>query len=311
MEVTSERRAEIVANVRAMGAGSGGFVKELASAVGIRWNSAGVQRKLGELQHRIADLIESAPAKPSEDAHELAERLRKSNELTIYGDIVYALDLPKTYDNLNYAKSLLADRIERIGMPRINEDAQELAKTVIAAIDDARVNSWSICDALAHRLGMSTDETESQVARELAIRIERIGATKPDDDAISFCKRVEQAVDEHDEVELFGVLYLPAEKAIELPVDADGVPCRIGDAVVTTADDRDEHTVVGFIRRNVVCESPRSGGGFTLVQLMANELTHRKPRTLEDIAGDLLGAGIDEIEDLVHEAYEMGRKGAL
>ena len=73
-----------------------------------------------------------------------------------------------------------------------------------------------------------------------------------------------------------------AERYMELPVDADGVPIRIGDTV-TANDWRYTREVVGFA---VVCKDEE---GYR-VWHEPHELTHVKPRTLEDVLTDFAEA---------------------
>lgn len=64
-------------------------------------------------------------------------------------------------------------------------------------------------------------------------------AYKGDDERYQFCRRVEVAANDRDDVTLFGVDY------IALPVDADGVPIHVGD-VMEWRYDNGEFEVIGI-----------------------------------------------------------------
>lgn len=89
-----------------------------------------------------------------------------------------------------------------------------------------------------------------------------------------FCERVEKAAKARDELEVFGTAYMP------LPLDADGVPIRVGDVMV------DYKTP-----RNVVAVAPDSFmmDGYETDSFyrpgLAKNHRHVK-RTLEDVLSD-------------------------
>lgn len=69
-----------------------------------------------------------------------------------------------------------------------------------------------------------------------------------------------------------------AERYMELPVDADGVPCKIGDKL--QAVDDDEYTVDGYLMlEGMLCAYDNGDGGWFRTRFYH----HAKPRTLEDV----------------------------
>ena len=98
-------------------------------------------------------------------------------------------------------------------------------------------------------------------------------------EAEAFCKRVEEAVRNNDELDVFGVAYMP------LPVDADGVPVRIGDVMEFAYDppqDQPIFEVSGFGAKGALFYVPK-GEIRARKTTTASVVRHVKPRTLEDV----------------------------
>lgn len=77
-----------------------------------------------------------------------------------------------------------------------------------------------------------------------------------------------------------------AERYMELPVDADGVPLRYEDEVVSTEDILRIHmNVVGYSLAGVECMTKATK---RIETIRASWLRHVKPRTIEDVLRDLL-----------------------
>ena len=88
------------------------------------------------------------------------------------------------------------------------------------------------------------------------------------------------------------------ERFMELPVDADGVPIRVGDTVEWLVKNGDYEVVaVG----ELVALKLGEDGSFTIA---ADALRHVKPRTLEDVLRDLEGmrGNYADYEDVVCRA---------
>ena len=81
-----------------------------------------------------------------------------------------------------------------------------------------------------------------------------------------------------------------AERYMELPVDADGVPIRVGDAIEYSNGERD---VVRFITANGSVPTFNERGW------VASKCRHVKPRTVEDVLRELADvARLDRAHDL-------------
>lgn len=101
--------------------------------------------------------------------------------------------------------------------------------------------------------------------------------------------------------------YVDMTRYVELPLDADGVPIRPNDEMYG-ADGRCVGAVKMVLRE----------GGWNLYdynvgcKYAASELSHKKPRTLEDALRDARDAVDDEdafrVGELIREAYELGRR---
>lgn len=90
----------------------------------------------------------------------------------------------------------------------------------------------------------------------------------------AFCRRVEEAARNNDELDVFGVAYMP------LPTDADGVPIRPGDKLIAYNERFDVEGIGDgiVIYRN---EDDELGELFNPAATV-----HVKPRTLEDVLAD-------------------------
>lgn len=97
------------------------------------------------------------------------------------------------------------------------------------------------------------------------------------------------------------------------PLDADGIYINFNDIVYYNNEDT-ELKVIGFkfIKDNefrvIVCYGQNKNGYFDgLCEYPSNKLSHKKPRTLDDIINDMKKASYEERITLAREAYEMGR----
>ena len=120
----------------------------------------------------------------------------------------------------------------------------------------------------------------------------------------AFCKRVEEAARNNDELDVFGVAYMP------LPVDADGVPVRIGDVMEFAYDppqDQPIFEVSGFGAKGALFYVPR-GEIRARKATTASIVRHAKQRTLEDALEELEGLRgyrNSTYEDVVTRAAEL------
>lgn len=99
-----------------------------------------------------------------------------------------------------------------------------------------------------------------------------------------------------------------AEKYMELPVDADGVPIHVGDEVKCRFDKKTRH--VAYVGKYGFLEEPSK-------YFNATFFDHVKPRTIEDVLRDLVdGIGsvefdaltaIGEAADEIRELMEVDR----
>lgn len=89
----------------------------------------------------------------------------------------------------------------------------------------------------------------------------------------AFCRRVEEAARNNDELDVFGVVYTP------LPTDADGVPIRVGDAITLPNGRRDDVRFITIRKHDTV---------FNERGWVPSQCTHSKPRTLEDVLTDVV-----------------------
>ena len=113
----------------------------------------------------------------------------------------------------------------------------------------------------------------------------------------AFCKRVEEAARNNDELDVFGVAYIP------LPVDADGVPIRVGDRVKDTCVVGHEWDVLAVTRDYWV--SPDGS------KHKPGQFVHAKTRTLEDVLEEYYDKrGWDEADNCALNADELTAKYA-
>ena len=75
------------------------------------------------------------------------------------------------------------------------------------------------------------------------------------------------------------------EKYMPLPLDADGVPIHIGDEMVQNDKRIGRVTAVGFHAEPRVWVLPH--GCYVSIVYMARGIVHYKPRTVEDVLGDV------------------------
>ena len=76
-----------------------------------------------------------------------------------------------------------------------------------------------------------------------------------------------------------------AERYMELPVDADGVPVRVGD---TMRDEFPDHEMVTFVVHGYTCELPNGRGRMMPADedgtgFYAHQLRHHTPPTVESV----------------------------
>lgn len=107
----------------------------------------------------------------------------------------------------------------------------------------------------------------------LAFELTKI-AYKGDDERYQFCRRVEVAANDRDDVTLFGVDYTP------LPVDADGVPIHIGDVMENIVCPPVHREVTGV---GVECFYGWDDGNGRYSQFGANCYRHHHAPTVEDV----------------------------
>ena len=96
------------------------------------------------------------------------------------------------------------------------------------------------------------------------------------------------------------------ERFMELPVDADGVPIRVGDTVEWLVKNGDYEVVaVG----ELVALKLGEDGSFTIA---ADALRHVKPRTLEDALADMANNIAMQVDGKIHywKASDFGDEAA-
>lgn len=86
-----------------------------------------------------------------------------------------------------------------------------------------------------------------------------------------------------------------AERYMELPVDADGVPIRVGETCYDT--DTGEQFEVSSVEWNNVCWSAWSKPETRHIYI---NITHEKPRTVEDV-----------LREFAYKAVRIGMKGGV
>ena len=96
----------------------------------------------------------------------------------------------------------------------------------------------------------------------------------------AFCKRVEEAARNNDELDVFGVAYMP------LPVDADGVPIRVGDKMEYCGLTFDAFSVAEDV---VFSKCDFKNGRYTVDVYDHSDVRHVKPCTLEDVLREFAG----------------------
>ena len=285
-------REEIAERLREIHTDTGGFVKAIAKAIGTAWvNDAGMQGRLYDIKHRLADLIEGAPVKPSEDARELSKELRDNLERDASRSILLTSNPPKRpFSPYVAVENYLdfANRIERIGAPvESNANVRELAEKV------RKIYSGNCRDAIKE-LGLKCSDYSycmtclKGASNKIADEIEHIAA--PD-----------------------------MSRYVELPVDKDGLPIRPGDTLYNTLGDQQTVFSIDFFENTrVPCINVLTVNKHGIVEETdVDYFTHVKPRTLEDVLYDvdLMTDEEDErdreqFREFVREAYELGHKEA-
>ena len=283
-------RAEVVHRLRHYGdLPNGNIFDKLVYIIGLGpRNGYDAPVMLTDFTNRLADLIESAPVEPSEDARELSKELRDNLERDASRSILLTSNPPKRpfapYVAVeNYLD--FADRIERIAAPvKQNEDARELA-------DAVRELKAMSCRRRALALGTSCGEHEHCAdCRDrridlLADKIERIAA--PD-----------------------------MSRYVELPTDKDGEPIRIGDTIYSKDGEEWQVTSLRLGEDyNVACKWVSGKRRLCNRTVKSKWMTHAKPRTLEDVIADVDLMTEEESEptreqfrEFVREAHEIGKK---
>ena len=121
-------------------------------------------------------------------------------------------------------------------------------------------------------------------------------AYKGDDERYQFCRRVEVAANDRDDVTLFGVDYTP------LPVDADGVPIHVGDVM-------DEQLPFGGYAAPApvdTMELSRGAGGYWWMVRLDSEsgafinpklLRHHHAPTVEDVLEEFVARWMETHHD--------------
>ena len=106
-----------------------------------------------------------------------------------------------------------------------------------------------------------------------------------------------------------------AAKLVEPPLDRDGVPCMIGDDVWRRDCDGWHGIVVQGVGEKLVYWHDVDDGKINAC--LADDLTHAKPRTLDDVVHemDLMTDGDPErvreqFRELVREAFGLGEEAA-
>lgn len=174
--------------------------------------------------------------------------------------------------------------------------------STIKAVDNLREWANDRLDGYAHADAVRlADEIEAEAAEMKA-----------------FCERVEKAAKAREELEVFGTAYMP------LPLDADGVPIRVGD-VLKPPSDCDDYMplqVTRLIYDGYEGEWFFDGEAGGFVGLVGKYMdvagwTHVKPRTLEEVlislaedaAVNVDGVGqkwrVDEVEPYAAEIREL------
>lgn len=109
--------------------------------------------------------------------------------------------------------------------------------------------------------------------------------------AREFCIRLAEAIEEEQSV----------NASNPMPLDADGQPCFLGDAVWSKGR---KHLVVAVSRKGKACirdwETRDSGEGAVWVK--ANQVTHRKPDTFESVVTEML-ADFDSHDTIELDGY--------
>jgi hypothetical protein len=108
-------------------------------------------------------------------------------------------------------------------------------------------------------------------------------AYKGDDERYQFCRRVELAANDRNDVTLFGVDYTP------LPVDVDGKFIHIGDDVGVIGYDNGTVASVDIRDNGKAFIGVRPYGWDTPTVYSSEWITHRDAPTVEDVLREFLG----------------------
>lgn len=113
------------------------------------------------------------------------------------------------------------------------------------------------------------EETVEAIADEIEAEAEEMQA---------FCERVEKAAIARKELEVFGTAYMP------LPLDAEGVPVRVGDKLEYCGLTFDAFSVAEDV---VFRERDFKDGRYIVEAYDYSDVRHVKSRTLEDVLLEL------------------------
>gem|GEM_PF-2763935 len=176
-------------------------------------------------------------------------------------------------------------------------DEARRASSIQEAVTDARMV-----------LGIGASATYTEDLANVFMEVAERARNLRDPDVTAFLNRLNEAATAGDPVTLWCVDYLPADKAMELPLDADGVPVRPGDELESRFGSTYVRTAeaVGVGSFFACCEDDTR-----FYQYDAQAFRHRRSRTIDDIKADATDGRHDSPEGivaLIHEAYELGQK---
>lgn len=129
----------------------------------------------------------------------------------------------------------------------------------------------SITDELRHYISDRAGQGISLACEEAIANIaDCIDAEH--EQAVGFCKRLEDAAANHEDVEIFGVEYTA------LPLGADGVPIRVGDKVL----DWDTPRLVAAVSKDSICLAGYESDSYYRMGVAKNYHHYHKP-TVKDV----------------------------
>ena len=161
---------------------------------------------------------------------------------------------------------------------------------MMESVDKLRNYGHDCCARIDDAIHDYCDEIEAEIAETEA-----------------FCRRVEEAARNNDELDVFGVAYIP------LPVDADGVPIRVGDKL-EFGENRNQGIVKALNEHMVIAiHVDDDYTNYAKYGLLwnADACRHVKPRTLEDVLEEYYDKrGWDEVDNCALNADELTAKYA-